>query len=85
MAAHDQWLAAGGALANFVNALHVMGIGAKVVSGRKAADPEIGAAFCNEGEILVGWIATGTTSKAPHPRDSDNPDAAIRQCVPPTH
>jgi hypothetical protein len=30
---HEQWLAAGGALSNFVTALHFMGYGAKVLSG----------------------------------------------------
>jgi nitroreductase len=80
---HEQWLAAGGALANFLTALHVMGFGAKVLSGRKAADPVIRAAFCEPGETLVGWIAAGTASKAPHPRRSDNPDAILRRWQPP--
>ena len=75
---HEQWLAAGGALSNFMTALHFMGFGAKVLSGRKAADAEISRAFCAEGEILVGWIAAGTPSKTPHPRESDFPDSVFR-------
>ena len=80
---HEQWLAAGGALANFLTALHFMGFGAKVLSGRKAADPAICNAFCEPGETLVGWIAAGTASKAPHPRENDNPDAILRRWRPP--
>jgi len=76
---HEQWLAAGGALANFLTALHMMGYGAKVLSGRKAADPAICNAFCAPGETLVGWIAAGTASQAPHPRHNDNPDAILRR------
>ena len=81
---HEQWLAAGGALSNFLTALHLMGYGAKVLSGRKAADPVICGAFCGPGETLVGWIAAGTASRAPHPRQNDNPDAILRRWQPPT-
>lgn len=76
---HEQWLAVGGALANFLMALHVMGFGAKVLSGRKAADPVICDAFCESGETLVGWIAAGTSAKALHPRHNDNPDTILRR------
>ena len=80
---HEQWLAAGGALSNFLTALHVMGYGAKVLSGRKAADPAIRDAFCEAGETLVGWIAAGTAAKPPHPRHNDNPDAILCRWQPP--
>lgn len=76
---HEQWLAAGGALANFLMALHLLGYAAKVLSGRKAADVAMQAAFCEPGETLVGWIAAGTASKTPHPREDDNPDAILRR------
>lgn len=78
VAPHEQWLAAGAALSNFLTALHLMGFAAKMVSGRKAADPSIQAAFCEPGETLIGWIAAGTATKAPHPRENDNPDAILR-------
>ena len=80
--AREQWIAAGGALANFLTALHMMGFGAKVLSGNKAADPVICKAFCEEGETLVGWIAAGTATKAPHPRESDNPSSILRNWAP---
>jgi nitroreductase len=79
---HEQWLAAGGALSNFFTALHCMGFAAKMLSGRKAADPDIQSAFCEPGETLVGWIAAGTPAKAPHPRENDNPDAVLRRWQP---
>lgn len=79
---HEQWIAAGGALANFLTALHFLGFGAKMLSGRKTADPVICRAFCEEGETLVGWIATGTATKEPHPRESDNPGSILRRWNP---
>jgi nitroreductase len=79
---HEQWLAAGGALSNFLMALHAMGFAGKMLSGRKAADPTIQHAFCEPGETLVGWIAVGTASKTPHPRETDNPDAVLRRWRP---
>ena len=59
-----------------------MGFAAKMLSGRKTADPAIQAAFCEPGETLVGWIAAGTASKTPHPRENDNPDAILRRWQP---
>lgn len=76
---HEQWLAAGGALSNFMTALHMMGYGAKMLSGRKVQDEAIAASFCASGETLVGWIAAGTCSQQPHPRHNDNPDAVLRR------
>jgi len=68
---HEQWIAVGGALANVLNALHFMGFGAKMLSGLRAADPQIGEAFCRDGERLVGWISTGTPKAAPLAREAD--------------
>jgi nitroreductase len=72
--AHEQWIAVGGALTNLLNALHFMGFGAKMLSGMRAADPLIGAAFCGDGEQLVGWISTGTPTGMPTARGADNVD-----------
>lgn len=80
--AHEQWLAAGGALSNFMMALHIMGFGAKMLSGRKVRDPAISASFCGSGEELIGWIAAGTCSKPPHPRHNDNADTVLRHWRP---
>jgi nitroreductase len=73
--AHEQWMAVGGAVTNVLNALHFMGFGAKMLSGHRAADPQIGAAFCRDGEQLVGWISVGTPKAAPRARGADNAEA----------
>jgi nitroreductase len=63
--AHEQWACVGGAIANFLNAAHLLGFGGKMLSGAKVRDPGIAAAFCEPGETLVGWIALGTPAKRP--------------------
>lgn len=70
---HEQWIAVGGALTNVLNALHLMGFGAKMLSGHRARDATINAAFCRAGESLVGWISTGTATTAPKARAVDDP------------
>ncbi len=68
--AHEQWVCVGAALMNFLNALHLMGFGAKALSGSSVADPAIRAAFCAEGEALVTWVVAGRPTRAAHaPRD----------------
>ncbi len=62
--AHEQWACVGGALANFLNAAHLLGFGAKMLSGAKVRDAGTVAAFCEPGETLLGWIALGTPLKA---------------------
>lgn len=74
---HEQWIAVGGAIANVLNALHFLGYGAKVLSGVRASDPEIGRAFCKDGEKLVGWISVGTPRSVPKPRGPDPVDAVF--------
>ncbi len=69
----DQWACVGGAIANAVMALHVMGYAAKMVSGARAADAEIGAAYCRNGETLVGWISAGTPKGPAKPRGDIDP------------
>jgi nitroreductase len=69
---HEQWIAVGGALTNVLNALHLLGFGAKMLSGRRAGDAQIVAAFCQTGEQLVGWISCGTATSAPKARGVDD-------------
>lgn len=66
--AHEQWVAVGGALANYLNAAHALGFGGKMLSGAKVRDAALQAAFCGPGETLVGWIALGTPARAPSTR-----------------
>jgi nitroreductase len=75
---HEQWIAVGGAITNMLNALHLMGYGAKMLSGLRAADPEIARAFCKGGERLVGWISTGMATVAPKARNPEKIDSVLQ-------
>jgi len=70
---HEQWIAVGGAVANVLNALHLMGYGAKMLSGHRTRDAQIAAAFCGAAEQLVGWISAGTATSAPKAKGADDP------------
>jgi len=76
---HEQWIAVGGAIANAMNALQLLGYAGKMLSGARATDPRIAAAFCDAGETLVGWIAAGTAATPPKPRAPDDPGAIVRR------
>lgn len=76
---HEQWMAVGGAVANAMNALQMMGFAGKMLSGARAADPAIAGAFCESGETLVGWIAAGTAAAPPKAREQDTPSAIVRR------
>jgi nitroreductase len=80
--AHEQWIAVGGAIGNAMNALQLMGYAGKVLSGARASDPHIAAAFCAPGETLVGWIAAGTPSSPPKPREPDAPASIVSRWPP---
>ncbi len=67
--AHEQWLCVGAALMNFMNALHLMGFGAKALSGASVSDPAVAGAFCGPGERLANWVVVGRPLKASHPRN----------------
>lgn len=73
---HEQWICVGAAMGNFMNALHMMGYGAKILSGRKCQHPALVRAFCQEGEQLVGFTCIGTPTRALEPRETD--EAATR-------
>ena len=65
---HEQWLCVGAALMNFMNALHLMGFGAKALSGASVSDPAVHTAFCGPGEQLANWVIAGRPTRAAHPR-----------------
>ena len=73
--AHEQWIALGAALGNFMNAAHLMGFAGKMLSGKKVRSAQIVAAFCKPGEALVGWLVMGTAS-APGKSKFKKPAAA---------
>jgi nitroreductase len=66
--AHEQWVAVGGALANFLHAAHALGYAGKMLSGAKVRHRDIAQAFCDPGETLVGWVALGTALREPATR-----------------
>jgi hypothetical protein len=65
---HEQWLCVGAALMNFMNALHLMGFGAKALSGASVSDPAVVRAFCGPGELLACWVIAGSPTRAAHPK-----------------
>ncbi len=65
---HEQWLCVGAALMNFMNALHLMGFGAKALSGASVSDPAVHTAFCGPGEQLANWVIAGRPTRAAHPK-----------------
>jgi nitroreductase len=64
----EQWLGAGAALGNILNAAHQLGYGAIVLSGDRCFDAtlarQLGVA---EGEYLAGFISLGTVRNPPSP------------------
>jgi len=65
---HEQWLSVGAALMNFLNALHLMGFGAKALSGASVSDRAVSTAFCADGELLASWIVVGRPTRTAHPK-----------------
>jgi nitroreductase len=74
---HEQWVCVGAALMNAMNALHLMGFGAKALSGASVSDPAVHAAFCGPGERLANWIIAGRPVRAAHPRGGVEASPAI--------
>lgn len=64
----EQWICVGAALMNFLNALHLMGFAAKVLSGASVRDAAMREAFCEPGEHLVAWVVAGTATARAHER-----------------
>ena len=79
---HEQWICVGGALSNFMNALHFLGFGAKILSGRKCQHPAIVRAFCADGEQLVGFVCIGTPTRGLEPRVKDEPGPLLATWTP---
>lgn len=74
---HEQWICVGAAVMNFLNGLHMLGYGAKVLSGASVCSPTIQAAFCEAGETLVAWVVAGTPTQAGRARQVDDPAAIL--------
>lgn len=74
---HEQWIAVGGALTNFLNAMHLMGYGAKTLSGRKCQHHTVRDAFCSETETLVAFICVGTPTNTEIRRGATDIDTVL--------
>jgi len=62
----EQWLSAGAALGNILNAAHYLGYGAIVLSGDRCFDPILtGQLGVTQHECLAGFISLGTIKSAP--------------------
>ena len=74
---HEQWICVGGALTNFLNALHLMGFAAKTMSGRKCGHSSLARSFCIGSEQLVAFVCIGTPTRDPQPREPDDAKARL--------
>lgn len=65
----EQWLAAGAALGNFMNAAHQLGFGGIVLSGERCFDAALGTELgLGATEFLAGFISLGRVAEAPPQR-----------------
>ncbi len=73
----EQWLAAGAALGNLLNAAQQLGFGAIVLSGERCFDAELLATLGITGdEQLAGFISMGSVAEAP-PAASEVPTGTV--------
>jgi len=75
--AHEQWVCVGAALMNFLNALHLMGYGAKTLSGASVRDAQIQQAICGPGEQIIAWIVAGSPRRATQAKRLDDPAGIV--------
>ncbi len=67
--AREQWLAAGAALGNLLNAAHQLGFGAIVLSGERCYDAMLSARLgVSADEALVGFVSIGRVVQVPPER-----------------
>ncbi|HVR54293.1 MAG TPA: nitroreductase, partial [Pseudorhodoferax sp.] len=79
----EQWLAAGAALGNLLNAAHQLGFGAIVLSGDRCFDAPLQAALgLAPSEFLAGFVSLGSILAAPPPRRPEALDAVRAAWVP---
>jgi len=64
----EQWLTAGAALGNLLNAAHQLGFGAIVLSGERCHDTRLMAQLgIRPHEFLAGFVSLGSLAEAPPP------------------
>jgi len=79
----EQWLAAGAALGNFLNAAHLLGYGAMVLSGERCNDVPLQRALGVEpDEQLVGFVSIGTIANAARATERPEPRSMCTEWQP---
>lgn len=73
----EQWVCIGAGLMNFMNALHLMGFGAKVLSGASVRDENLRQALCNVDETVVAWVVAGTPRAKSTAKGGDDVEGAL--------
>jgi nitroreductase len=62
----EQWLGAGAALGNLLNAAHQLGFGAIMLSGERCFDSQLSLELgIGSGEHLAGFVSIGRIAEAP--------------------
>jgi nitroreductase len=70
----EQWLSAGAALGNLLNAAQRLGFGAIVLSGERCFDAELAAQLgVRPEEFLAGFVSLGSVAEAPPAAKSRSP------------
>ncbi len=70
----EQWLSAGAALGNLLQAAHRLGFGAIVLSGERCFDAELTAQLgVRPEEFLAGFVSLGSVAEAPPAAKSRSP------------
>ncbi|MFM9925066.1 nitroreductase family protein [Variovorax sp. H27-G14] len=84
--AREQWLAAGAALGNLLNAAHQLGFGAIMLSGERCFDPLLSAELgIKADEFLAGFVSLGSVAEAPPPRNHALPGQVWSAWTAPVH
>jgi nitroreductase len=79
----EQWLGAGAALGNLLNAVHQLGFGAILLSGERCYDTALKEALdVKPHEFLAGFISLGTVAAAPPARKKKDPKVQISVWTP---
>lgn len=81
--AREQWLAAGAALGNLLNAAHQLGFGAIMLSGERCFDPVLGVELgIRPDEFLAGFVSVGSVAEAPPARNHALPGQVWSAWIP---
>jgi nitroreductase len=79
----EQWMSAGAALGNLLNAAHLLGYGAMVLSGDRCFDSALLRQLgVGQEEFLAGFVSIGKVLEAPPPVQITLPGAVLSSWAP---